>query len=178
MEANKEIELTGLQDTIDSAHEDGKIPFFFDTTGNAERFLTYTASVIDIAKHQVGIQLGATTVDDVKEDIRLRFKGAMAYGKTLVFFLDKLAGNFKSDYFDPDYCPEEIFDPVAIRDAEVYMKCVREEENVDNFGGKGNFMMKDEFKVIVVSTRDLDDEDNGQFEERMPMDHMRIIRIV
>ena len=57
------------------------------------------------------------------------------------------------------------------------MKCVREEENVDMFGGKGNFMMHSDFKVVVVSNRDIADEDNHEFAERMPMDNMLIIHI-
>lgn len=58
--------------------------------------------------------------------------------------------NLLIDYFDPEYLPEEIFDPAKITDYDLYMKFVREEENKDYFGGKGNFMMRDGFKVVVV----------------------------
>lgn len=58
--------------------------------------------------------------------------------------------NLLIDYFDPEYLPEEIFDPSKITDYDLYMKFVREEENKDYFGGKGNFMMRDGFKVVVV----------------------------
>lgn len=58
------------------------------------------------------------------------------------------------------------------------MKYVRDEDNYDRFGGKGNFMMAEDFKVIVLSNRDINDEDNSQFSERMNMDHMEIIEII
>ena len=96
----------------------------------------------------------------------------MAAGHSLVIFLDKVAGNFYSDYIDPNYFPEEIFDPKKICDYDTYMKCVREDENVDMFGGQGNFIMKDGFKVVVLSSRDITDEDNSQYGERMPIDNM------
>ena len=96
----------------------------------------------------------------------------MASGHPLVIFMDKVAGNFYSDYFDPNYLPEEIFNPTKIVEEDIHMKCVREDENNDYIGGKGNFVMRDGFKVVVVSTRDINDEDNSQFGERMPLDHM------
>ena len=110
--------------------------------------------------------------------MRKRFKGAMAGGQSLVFFLDKVSGNFYSDYFDPNFIPEWMFDPSEITKYDTYMKCVREEENVDMFGGKGNFMMRDGFKVVVVSCRDVTDEDNSQYGERMPLDNMEYFVIL
>lgn len=58
------------------------------------------------------------------------------------------------------------------------MKCVRDEDNYDTFGGKGNFMMAENFKVILLSNRDINDEDNHEYSERMNMDHMEIIEII
>ena len=117
-----------------------------------------------------------STLDDVKEDIRVKFKGALATGQTLVFYLDKVAGKF-NDFFDPDYLPDCLFNPSEITKYDTYMKCVRDEENVDMFGGKGNFMMRDGFKIAVVSTRDVNDEDNHQFAERMPTDNLEFFVI-
>ena len=171
------IALSKLLDTIDSICSNGKIPFFFDSTGNAETFLKYNSTIIEVAKLQIAIQLGSKTLEQVKEDMRVKFKNAMAAGWALVFYLDKVAGKFKTDYFDPEYLPEEIFYPEKIKDYDLYMKCVRDEENVDIFGTKGNFIMKDGFKVLVLSTRDPTDEDNTQFEERMPMENMEFVVI-
>mmetsp|Transcript_18258 Transcript_18258/g.21003 ORF Transcript_18258/g.21003 Transcript_18258/m.21003 type:complete len:183 (-) Transcript_18258:32-580(-) len=177
MESCKTIKLTDLMNQVDLSWSDGKVPFFFDTTGNASVFFKYNSVIIEVAKLQISVGLGSMKVDEAKESMRLKFKSAMASGKALIFFLDKVAGKFNTDYFDPEYLPEEIFDPEKITDSEIYMKCVREDENVDMFGGKGNFIMKDGFKVIVLSTRQPDNEDNSQYGERMPLDKMEFITI-
>ena len=54
--------------------------------------MKYNSSIAEVAK----LQIGAKTLEEAKEEMRLRFKGAMAYGKPLVFYMDKLAGKFKT----------------------------------------------------------------------------------
>ena len=75
------------------------IPLFFDKTGNAETFLKYTAVIADVAKLQIGIQIGGSTIQDAKEDMRIKFKGAMATGTSLVFYMDKIVGKFKQGMY-------------------------------------------------------------------------------
>ena len=45
---------------------------FLCSTGNAITFLKYNCSIIEVAKLQISIVLGGKTVDEVKEEMRLR----------------------------------------------------------------------------------------------------------
>ena len=58
------------------------------------------------------------------------------------------------------------------------MKCVRDDENESIYQSKGQFSMQDSFQVIVLSSRDINDEDNSQYAENINMENMEIIEIV
>lgn len=104
MQASKTIRLTQLLDTINEVgfifistqvYDSGKTPFFFDSTGNAEVFLKYSASICYVAKLQIGVIMGSS-IQDAKDEMRQTFVGAMKYGKNLCLHIDKIAPKFDS----------------------------------------------------------------------------------
>uniref|UniRef100_A0A7S3KU27 Uncharacterized protein n=1 Tax=Euplotes crassus TaxID=5936 RepID=A0A7S3KU27_EUPCR len=176
MEADKTIKLTGLEKAIEESWGNGKVPFFYDTQGNASVFFSYKARLCELHKHQIGRITGAKTLEEIKEDVRLSFYYAMKNGENLVLFMEKLNFDF-DEIFDEEYLPKEIFEPTEIVKEEVYKKAVREEEDVDSFGNKGLFEMRDTFKVVVLSTRNPEDEENAEIAEKFPSDKFDFIKI-
>ena len=138
MEATKVIGLTDLEVAIDAAWSEHKVPFFFDTQGNAEIFFKYKAQLLELHRLQISLAAGEKTLDDVKEKIRSHLMYAMKSGNVLVIFIDKIMGKFE-DYYDEKFLPKEIFDPLEIVKPEIYKKILKEEEDVDNFGNQGGF---------------------------------------
>ena len=49
----KVIKLTALETAADEAWEEGKVPFFFDQTGNAAVFYNYKAKLVECFKGSV-----------------------------------------------------------------------------------------------------------------------------
>ena len=176
MEVSKTISLTELETATDSAWENNKVPFFFDTQGNASVFFKYKAQLLELHELQVAITAGERTLEDVKEKIRSSLMYAMKSGDTLVFFMDKLMGKF-GDYYDEKFLPKEIFNPSEIKNPDIYKKILKEEEDVDAFGNKGGFEMRDTFKVVVLSTRNPEDEDNSDISDNLDTERFEFIKI-
>ena len=169
MDDYKTIKLTALQKAIDESWENGKTAFIFDPTELAPRFFVYSGKLVELNRTMVKMSMGAATLEDLREEIRRQFYFAMKNGETLAFYSDKLIGRF-NEYFDEKSIPEEIFDPKQITDENIYKKILKEDEDVDNFGNKGYFSMKDEFKVCMIVNRTPDDSDNHEIGERLDTD--------
>ncbi|CAI2381633.1 unnamed protein product [Moneuplotes crassus] len=176
MEATKTINLTELETAIEDAWTENKVPFFFDTQGNAEVFFKYKANLVELNRMQVALAAEETTVDDVKEKIRTHLLYALKSGSCIVFFVDKLMGKFE-DYYDESFLPKEIFDPTEIVKPEIYKKILKEDEDMDNFGNKGGFYHQETFRVAVLSTRTPDSEDNSDIAEHLEPEKFEFIKI-
>mmetsp|Transcript_10556 Transcript_10556/g.12021 ORF Transcript_10556/g.12021 Transcript_10556/m.12021 type:complete len:178 (+) Transcript_10556:30-563(+) len=176
MEASKVINLTELEVAVEETWGNNKVPFFFDCNGNAEVFFKYKAHLCEIHKIQIGVAMGTKTLDEAKEEIRSHLHYSMKAGDTLVFFIDKIMGKF-NDYYDEAFLPKEIFDPIEIVKEEIYKKIIKEDEDVDSFGNKGGFVMRDTFRVVVLSTREPDSEDNSDIAENLDPEKFDFIKI-
>ena len=170
------IKLTQMDKAVEDSWNNGKTAFFFDTTGTASRFYDYKGKLVDISKAMVQMSMGAKTLDEFKEELRKSFYFAMKNGDTLCFYSDKLIGRF-NEYCDEEYLPEEIFEPEKIVNKEVYKTILREGEDVDNFGNKGWFEMREEFKVCMIVEREPDAEDNDEIEERLDSEKFDFYKI-
>ncbi|CAI2381816.1 unnamed protein product [Moneuplotes crassus] len=176
MEATKTINLTELETAIEDAWTENKVPFFFDTQGNAEIFFKYKANLVELSRMQVALAAEETTVDDVKEKMRAQLVYSLKAGDAYVIFLDKLMGKFE-DYYDEECIPKELFDPTEIVKPEIYKKILKEDEDVDNFGNKGGFYHQETFRVVVLSTRTPDSEDNSDIAEHLEPEKFEFIKI-
>ena len=176
MDSVTTIKLTGLQNAVEDSWSRGKTAFFFDTTGTASRFFVYSGRLYELHKTMVQMCMGAQTLDGLKEELRKAFYYAMKNGETLCFHSDKLIGRF-NEYCDEEYLPEEIFEPEKIVDKTIYKKILREGEDVDQFGNKGWFEMRDGFNVCMIVQREPDAEDNDEIEERLDTDKFDFYKI-
>ena len=172
---SKTINLTSLETAVEEAWNNNKIAYFFDTTENAATFFNYKGTLCEIGKMQLAVSIGQKTVDDLKEDVRLRVKTAFM-GDTLAFDVGKSVAKF-SEYFDETNIRKELFEPENIVNKDIYKKMIREEEDVDVQGNKGWFEMKPEFKVCVLSTMAPDDEDAAKIGDHLPLDRLEFIKI-
>ena len=176
---SKEIKLTALQQAVEEAHDADKTAFFFDTTAAADRFYNYTGTLIECARKQIAKAMGSTTVDEIKEDYRRSVYFAMKAGKHAVFFFDKVVPNFNSDYFDESTTPDCIFTPSQFEKEAVYKATLKGDEDEDNFGNKGGFEMNSDFRAVVLSQAETNDEEYwGQLNERLPVDSFMFFKIV
>ena len=130
MESWDTITLTEMDKKTEDTWNSGKVPFYFDTTGNAEVFFRYSNTLCELNKTQLAYSIGRKTLDEVKEELRIHFKSAMANGTTLAIFMDKTMGKF-NDYFDEKAFPKEIFSPEEIVKKEIYKKILKEDEDKD-----------------------------------------------
>ena len=87
------------------------------------------------------------------EECRKALVNAMKHGNALVLECGSLMMDFVNDWTAADdvFNPNIVFNFEEIRKKEVYMNMVREEENVDIFGDKGNFVCKPAFNVIILA---------------------------
>ena len=170
------IKLTGMEKAVEDSWSNNKTAFFFDQTGTASRFYVYKGKLVELNRSMVQMSMGAKTVDELKEELRKAFYFAMKSGDTLCFYSDKLIGRF-NEYFDEEYLPEEIFEPEKIKDKELYKKILREGEDVDSFGNKGWFEMKEDFKVCMIVEREPDAEDNNEIGERLDTERFDFYKI-
>ena len=176
MDSIKNIGLADLEKQTQASWSDGKVAFFFDLNGNAETFFKYTATICELHVTQTAMSLGHKTLDDVKEDIRLKFKSAMHNGYTLCLSTGNALGRFK-EYIDPTYFPEECFEPSKITDEAVYKKVLREGEDVDVMGNQGGFFMKEGFKVAILTTMNPDEVDQDELAERVDTSKLEFVKI-
>ncbi len=159
MEITKTIQLGDLEKAIQAAGENDKSVLFFDETGTAASFFTYTAKVVECAKMQVQKAMGGTSVDEIKEKYRVNNKNAMATGCPVVYHIDKIVPDFKGEYCDDTTTPACFFKPSAFKVEEVFKKTLKEDEDKDAFGNKGGFEIRDGYSVVLLSQANPEDEE-------------------
>ena len=132
-----EIKLTELENAVEEAWENSKVPFLFDQTGNASTFFHYKERLVECYKGVVQVAMGAADVASVVDSWRANFVSSMRYGDTCVFHMDKTAPDFLTQYNSDMFPVPTIFCKELISREEFYMKMLKPEENVNRFGDKG-----------------------------------------
>ena len=122
------------------------------------------------------MSIGHKTLEEVKEDIRLKFMSAMHNGVTLCLSTGNLVGKF-NDYIDELYFPKEIFEPTKITDEAIYKKILREGEDKDVMGNDGGFFMKDGFKLAIMTTISPEEIDMSEVEETVDTSKVEFVKI-
>ena len=81
------------------------------------------------------------------EALRSKMIVAMRAGQNLILDLDKFTPDFNNKYTNEDenFPAAKVFDKAEFSKEEVYMKLVREDENKNIMGDKGNFMLHENF---------------------------------
>lgn len=132
---------------METSRKNGKYCLIFDKTsgGNCEVFFRYKATLVEFHKLSIAVTLGSQTKADVIERLRKNLVNTVKSGDTLVLFVDKIAPDFKVNFSDKNFPTDKVFNFGEWRKKEVYKSILKGDEDVDVFGNKGWYEMKDEF---------------------------------
>mmetsp|Transcript_15608 Transcript_15608/g.26371 ORF Transcript_15608/g.26371 Transcript_15608/m.26371 type:complete len:179 (+) Transcript_15608:66-602(+) len=160
LEGFTSIKLQRLDMVCETALRNGQYCLIFDKTNNAEIYFNYKATLKELNKELVGVQMQRKTPHEVCESLRSTLVYAMRCGDRYVIYLDKMRGDFKNQLnFPPNHWPsEEIFDFKTWRENDCYMKVVKEEENEDLLKQKGRYFMNDNFQMIILASYHSDED--------------------
>ena len=116
-------------------------------------YFSYKSFNVELHRLSIGLRLQQFTKDHVLEELRKAAVAAMKNGNLLVIDVGNLTPDFINDFTgaDSDFNSHLVFDWDAIRDRNNHIKMVREEENMDIFGDKGNFACKPTFNVMILA---------------------------
>ena len=159
----KSVKLTEILQFLDGKEENNKPFLFVNPTGTLETFFTYKALLIDIFKMKMNLQLKPEKKPEIQNELQTAFEGGMKIGNWLVFNLGRdstfdLVGFLKQfPFYDKD-----MFQPDKIKDKKYCLnhKILREENDVDVFGNKGFFEIKESFKfcfLCLIKENEIDD---------------------
>uniref|UniRef100_A0A7S3X935 Uncharacterized protein n=1 Tax=Strombidinopsis acuminata TaxID=141414 RepID=A0A7S3X935_9SPIT len=91
---------------------------------------------------------------DILEELRKSCVGTTRTGNNYVFNIGKSVVDFKEMFNEKDVFPaDKIFDREEWNKEENYMKIVKEEENVDLSGYKGQYVKSDTFHVVIIAAK-------------------------
>ena len=103
-------------------------------------------------KEVVAFQADKITKEGALETLRSGLVNSMRIGNAYAINLGKLAPDFKNEWKDDELWPMDVIaDFDEWREDEKYMKIVKEEENKDMQGGKGNFMLADSHTIVFLA---------------------------
>ena len=123
------IKLTQVANFVEANAKNGKYTMLFDKNGNCEVFFRYKATLDEVHKLSLGLQMGKSK-DEAIEELRRKLVYCMKSGDNLVLFVDKIAPDFKSTlYHKEDFPTDVIFNFQEFRKTEVYKKVLRGEED-------------------------------------------------
>ena len=171
------IALTELKAKADLARSEGKYIIIFDTTGNAQVFFRYKAHMTEFAKKVIQVRMNACTVEDATEELRRHLVYSMKAGDLFVINSDKLEPDYDTEWNTSKFPSHKVFDFAAWRDKSNYKSVLTDDEDVDNFGNKGWYEMKDDFQMALLSNES-DDEHIQKFLSKIPkLENFQIFKV-
>ena len=151
----KSIKLTEVLQILDGTEENNKPILFINPTSTLETFFTYKANMSDIFKLKINLELHPEKKQDISNEIQNSLEAGMKAGYWVVFNLGK-DPNFNLVEFlkNFNFYDKNMFKPNNIKDKKYCLehKILREENDVDYFGNKGYFDIKNTFKFVFLST--------------------------
>ena len=137
---------------IEIAHDHNKYCIIFDKNENANVFFEYKATLRDIHKESIAVQLGRKTRDEALDVLRSALVYSMRIGDTFCINMDNLVMDFKDRWQDDQIFPlDKIVNFDQWRKYQNYMKVVKTEENHDLLGNKNCYCMNDNFTMVFLS---------------------------
>ena len=131
-----------LMNSVNQAREKGRYCVIFDKNGNVPVFFHKKQAIVPFMKEIVAYRADKITKEGALETLRAGLVNAMRVGSAYAINLGSLAPDFNSEFKDEKLWPfDEIADFDEWREDEKYLKIVKEEENKDILGDKGNFSM-------------------------------------
>lgn len=146
------IKLTEADTVLDSIHKKDKSTIVIDKTGNFSTFLKYKGSQADYVEHSLLEKMGKKKREEFLELCRVSIYISMKNGHTCAFYFDQVIINI-AEYFQGTqfFVLPDLFIPSKLENKEFYRKNVlTEAEDVDAFGNKGYFQVREGFKICLL----------------------------
>ena len=157
------IKLTEILQYLDSKEPDDKPYLFINPSENLDTFFRYKGTQIDLIKEKVNLDLHPEQLNDIQKNILDNIEIGMRQGGWVVFNIG-VSGSFNINNFFKKFSffKEGMFKPSSVHDKKYCMNCglFRKENDIDTFGNKGCFEIKDEFKILFLSTAKKEDADS------------------
>lgn len=171
------ISLTEADNTLKDIHGRDKTAIVFDKTENLATFLKYKGSQADYTEFSILEKMGKKTKEQFIEQTRQMIYASMKIGHTFAFFLDKAVINLSELYKNSNfYVVPEFFIPSKLENREFFAKKILKlEEDVDSFGNKECFKVKEHFNVCILINGDNVEEVLGNI--GIPSDLLEVVII-
>lgn len=149
-----EVKLQEIVPALERIWAKNKTPLILDTTGNYYTFLKYKGTILDYETMEINgdarTEKKAEGIESTRKQLYFAMKGA-----TCAFYFAgfrySLKEYFKNTAWMADM--ESIFTPSKLKDEKFYKKVIlKPEEDVDGFGNKGFFDIKDGFGLVLLLT--------------------------
>lgn len=117
----------------------------------------------------VAVRAGQETRGDVVEVLRRSLVFSMKRGETWVLNCDKQIPDWRAEWNDEEELPLcDVLDWEKWHQRNEYMRIVREHENEDFEGNKGNFELREDMFNIVILFSYTTDQDLVRFTKGLP----------
>ena len=156
------VRLTEVLQYLDNKEPVDKPFLFINTSEDLYTFFKYKGNKVDILKDKIKFDLYPEQKDKLKESLLNNLEAAMALGGWAVLNTETSASFDILDYLKQlDFCDKEMFKPSKIHDKKYCLSqgLLRKEHDVDFFGNKGYFEIKDKFKLCFLSACKIEEID-------------------
>ncbi len=148
------IKLTEVLKYLENPEPEDKPFLFVNPSEDLYTFFKYKGNKVDILKDKIKLDLYPEQKDKVKENLLNNIEAGMALGGWAVFNTETSASfNILEHLKNLDFCDKEMFKPSKIHDKKYCLAqgLLRKENDVDFFGNRGYFEIKDKFKLCFLS---------------------------
>ena len=151
----------------------------FEEEGSAEMFFKIKAKLTEFHRLFIGIKIGQLTKEEGLEHCRATLVQAVKAGERMCIMIDRIAPDFKEEFNDETLFPtDKIFNFKEFRKMETYKSIITEEEDRDYQDNKGNYLMHEDYTLVILSTARNEEEKQAVIDNLPCLDSFEIIEIV
>ena len=154
------IKLTEVLKYLENPEPEDKPFLFVNPSEDLYTFFKYKGNKVDILKDRIKLDLYPEQKDKLKENFLNNLEAGMALGGWVVLNTETSASFEIFEHFKRmDFCDKEMFKPSKIHDKKYCLNqgLLRKENDVDFFGNRGYFEIKDKFKLCFLSACKIED---------------------
>ena len=156
------VKLTEVLQFLENPEPVDKPFLFFNPSEDLYTFFKYKGNKIDILKDRIKLDLNPEQKDQIIDHFLNNIEAAMALGGWAVLNTETSASFDVLEYLKRlNFCDKEMFKPSKIHDKKYCLSkgLLRKENDVDFFGNKGYFEIKDKFKLCFLSACKIEEID-------------------
>ena len=155
------IQLTEVLKYLEKEEDEEDKPYLFiNPSQDLYTFFKYKGNKIDLVKDRIKLDLYPGEKDKILENFLNNLEAAMALGGWAVLNVEGSASFDILEHFQKfNFNNKDMFKPSKIHDKKFVLSqgLLRKENDVDFFGNRGYFEIKNKFKLCFLSHCNLDD---------------------